>query len=113
MGVEVADGPAAAVEIDQHRQCGGVARGRAGAAERAIQAQRNRPARALAARVAHRSDLGRRRLGEAAPVAIEDARVDRRQRVHRRQAALGDEVDQGPGLRMKHRLSSESSDKAQ
>jgi hypothetical protein len=32
--------------------------------------------------------------------------------VHRRQAALGDEVDQGPGLRMKHLLSSESSVKA-
>ena len=52
------------------------------------------------------SDLGRRRLGERAPIAVEGARLDRAQRVHRRQAALRDEVEQGAGVGVEHGVSS-------
>ena len=56
-------------------------------------------------RVAHAAHLGRGRLRERAPVAVERARFDRRQGVHRGQAALFDQVDQGAGIGMKHRFS--------
>jgi hypothetical protein len=61
--------------------------------------------RAVAGRVADGADVGRCGLRELAPAAVEGARVDRVQRVHRGQAALVDEVDQVAGVGVKHDLS--------
>ncbi len=55
--------------------------------------------------IVHGAHIGRGRLRERAPVAIEGARGDRIERVHRRQAALLDEIEQRAGVAVKHRLS--------
>jgi hypothetical protein len=104
VGVEVADRPAAAVVVDERGKRARPGRRSAGA-ERPVDAQRDRAVRTFAARVDDAADLGRCRLGEEAAVAVERARVDRRQRVHRREPAFFDEVEQGAGVGVQHRRS--------
>jgi hypothetical protein len=105
VGVEVADRPAAAVVVDERGQRARLRRRSAGA-ERPVDAQRNRAVRAFAARVDHGADVGRRRLREEAPVAVERSRIDRRQRVHRRQLAFLDQFEQRAGVGVQHRCGS-------
>ena len=77
-------------------------RGCVAPSHRPVQAQGDRAVRPVGREL---GDLGdRRRLGlrHGAPVAIEEARLDRRQRLHRRQATLLDQIEKGPGVRMEH-----------
>ena len=96
MGVEVADHPAAAMKIDQHRQRAGRCR------QGAIQAQRNRAVRAVSAQFANRVDLACLGLGEKAPLAVLRAGGDRVLGMDGRHIAAGDQIEQGFCLRVEH-----------
>jgi hypothetical protein len=101
--VEIADDPATAVVVHQHRQ-------RAGArTQRPVQAHRDGAVRAVRGEVAHLGHFRGQRLRGGAALAVEGPRIGGRQRVGRRNAARLDEVEQGARLGMQHGVSGGSS----
>jgi hypothetical protein len=95
--VEVADHPAAAVQVEQCRQALRVA-----AARRAVEPQRDRPVRARRLQLAHQRHRRRIRLREETPLAVGRAGFHRAQHVHRRDALGLHQVEQGAGVGVQH-----------
>ena len=102
--VQVADDPAAAVVVHQHRRRAlALRRGL-----RVVQAQRDRAVRAVGLQVAGLGDRRRVGLRHRAALAVEGACVGRRQRVRRRDLALDHQVEQELGMGVQHRVSCQS-----
>jgi hypothetical protein len=97
MGVQVANHPAAAMEVDQCRQHGfNIAAGWA------VTAQGDRAVRAVGTQVQHTAHCGWVRLGIEPPVAVSLTGLDGRQFIGGGHAALLHQVQQGLGLGVQH-----------
>ena len=97
VGVEVADRPAAAVVVDQHRQRFIRLR-----AHRAHEPDRNRSMRPVSAQFAHFAHARRFGPRELRALTVSEPRLPRAQRVHRGDRFRCEQVEQRAGLRVNH-----------